>query len=337
MEVKRTPSNPNDPKLLNIPSLKEFILDGSKPIEDGVKRYVGNFGGSHSSKNRIKVKDERRKLFRGIKEKVKTTRRLSNKNLELEDAKTSAKDSVLRRITKFSKQWNLVQTRTSVFTIVRNLVKDYRYFGIGGLKITPKSQFPIHEENQYEKWSFEPNTWLFSTHAILILFIFLYFLIFFPLFLAFEMESFPSYFIMFNKITVSYLIVDIIFQFFTVVEHHGEKIRDVRLLAKRYILSYFVIDVIASIPVEFVKTESEIFDTIFKILMIVRILRIANTVLNSRRLGNVYNRVLNDFKPSQKTIKVFETLFYALTILHLSSCLLILLGNFTKERSWTKQ
>ena len=136
--------------------------------------------------------------------------------------------------------------------------------------------------------------------------------------MAFSDSSYSNIYLdIFNAIIDFFFILDVIVNFRTsyIKEATGEEITNLRVIAWQYIKTRFMIDLIASIPVDILtyiykpgEGSGFTFDS-FSLLKLVRVLRLSRLI--------TYLNLKNDLKMS---LKLGKLVFFLLLFLHLLAC-----------------
>jgi hypothetical protein len=137
-------------------------------------------------------------------------------------------------------------------------------------------------------------------------------------------------------------IVDIFVNFFAAYEVPGSNTFEVRpsVLAKEYLLSWFWVDLIASIPVDlltiFLKAVSGETDDnlkyyklsrlprLYRVIKIIRIFKI----LKLSKYNSKFSRVLSKFKLSAGSNRIVKFLSLAIFMVHIIACVWFLQARF---------
>ena len=284
-----------------------------------------------------KKPDLRVKVFKEIKAQLRMKRDACVKQLLFEQTKARIRDCWLKRMSpNFSHVWKLFQAKAFILSMVRNVVKTYRVFGIAGKVVDEKRNTtgPSKQPKRRLPLRMYPEDGVLYCHGVVLLLIFCYSVLFFPLQMAFGApfaqrdHSFSSS----NCLVLSYLTADLCMRFFTVVRQDGELIEGLSELARRYVCSYFLLDVLGSLPFEYF---TDIRDrAALNALFAVRLCRIFSTVFSKKCWGNFFRSRLKSMITSSKMMKVLETLSLTLTAIHLSTCILLFLTRFVSPVNW---
>jgi hypothetical protein len=291
----------------------------------------------HNRLSRKKL-DPRVKLFQEIKAQLRAKREASVKQLVLEQTKVRIRDCWLKRISpSYWQVWKLFQAKAFILSLVRSVIEGYRQFGMAGSLIASKKAPTGFAEKPRPRLPLRmyPGDQLLSVHGSLLLLIFCYVFVYFPLQMAFweilpEHESQP--FSSWNCAVLSYLTVDVCSRFFTAVRDEGLLVDSLGALASRYVSSFFLLDALGSLPFEyFVDIRDR---RIMSALLATRMCRIFSTVFSKKAWGNFFRARLKSMITSSKMMKVLETLFFTLLIMHSSSCFFLVLGSTGQASTW---
>ena len=232
----------------------------------------------------LKKPDLRVKLFRQIKAQVRAKREASVKQLVFEQTKVRIRDCWLKRMSpSYWHVWKLFQAKAFILSVVRSVVMSYRQLGIAADPTGGSGSCPGHSKRSERRLPLRlyPDDAALQCHAWLLLLVFCYVVVLFPLQMAFgptfsreEQRSLTAS----NCAVLSYLSMDVCARFFTVVRQDGLVVDSLRALASRYIRSYFLLDLLGSLPFEYFVDIPQ--QTAQNVLLMVRVCRVFSAVFS---------------------------------------------------------
>ncbi len=280
-------------------------------------------------------KDARKSLFRDIQSNIKKKKKSCLDELGLQQTKERIRESLLRKVTsKYYKQWRLIQGRVATMGLMRTVANTYKSFGICGSRLKLSQSFLSLSHNPPKRKSLRiyPGHAGYSILAFNALVVFLYGVICFPLCVALG-EDFRSTQFQYwcTLAAVMFLCLGMVLRLFTVDLVDGKPIDEMPRMLLRYSKSFLILDFFGSIPFEY---AFDIKDELFiSAIFLLRLVRVSTTVFSEKKLGNFFHAKIKDLIRSSKMMKVLETLFFTLLILHMSSCTLLLLSRKVPQSS----
>jgi len=275
-----------------------------------------------------KPRDVRVEMFRGIKQYVSKTKKQAVQQLNFESKKIQIKELLLRNISRGYKHvWKMFQARAVVLSLVHNILKKYRIYGINAISLR-SSQTIVQRAGRKPLRIYKDST-RYRVHASIMFFIFLFALICFPLDIGFHDREFLLPVSLATFWVLCYLTADVILRFVIVNYKDGEHIDCLKQMAQSYLKSYFLLDLIGSLPFEFIFTIRNHF--VLRLLMLTRVVRMYCSIVSAEKDGEFVSwRIKTSFR-NVKLIKMFETLFLTCLTLHLSACSLIFLSTLGED------
>jgi hypothetical protein len=302
-EEQKRPSHPIGPKLIQLSTIENF--------------------------SPIKPRDARIDMFRGIKRYVTKTKKEAIYQLSFEAKKIKIKEQLLRNISGSYKHiWRMFQARAVVLSLVHNILKKYRVFGIKAVSLNPGKAFA--KKNTTKPLRIYKNSTRYKVHALIMLFIFLFALVVFPLDIGFHDRDFMLPLTLATFWVLCYLTADVILRFVIVNFKDGAHIDCLKQMAKSYLKSYFLLDLVGSLPFEFIFTINDHF--VLRLLMLARVARMYFSVVSPAKDGEFVSWQIKSSLRNVKLIKVLEALFLTCLILHLSACSLTFLSTLGQEK-----
>jgi hypothetical protein len=273
------------------------------------------------------LKDERKTLFWEIKSKIRKKKKTCLSELGLQQTKERVKESLLRKIsTKYYKQWKIIQGRVATMGLMRTVANTYKYFGICGsrLKLSDSHTKPGFQKSTRKQYRIYPEETSYSILASATFAVFCYSVLFFPLCIALG-EDFISNPLQYwcTLSALVFLCLGIVFRLFTVDMVEGKHVDAIPQIFIKYARSFLIIDFLGSMPFEYAVDIRD--ERVLSALYSIRLFRVSIAVLSERKLGKYFYSKIKSIVTSSKMMKVLETLFFTLLILHCSSCMLLLL------------
>ena len=119
----------------------------------------------------------------------------------------------------------------------------------------------------------------------------------------------------FNYAIDGFMMLDVVSNFFTGFVDEDERVcMDQKLIAKRYVKGWFLVELISSLPIADLLPVSRAFLRSLRVLRLVRLLRV-------QRLMRYIARWQDDVTWSHTTIRLVKLLIAVFTYVHLSACL----------------
>ena len=279
------------------------------------------------NKNRKSYKslDPRIILFEEIRKHYKDNRRFMTDILKKEQLKTIANERRLKNISyKYYNMWRKLQNKTIIFSLVRNTIKSKRIYGMSPMRLSRRYSYRPNEKRKVYRIYYGSAT--FNLHMIVLLFIYMYIIIVLPLNIAFDNTS--GYNNMIEYVMLSYLSFDIIMRCIIVIDNNS-----IMYNAYRYMKPFIVLDVLSSIPIEYI-LSSRYRHTIQTVLYIPRLIRILICTMNSSIYGRAYSNTIKKIVSSSRLLYIYTSLLSTLIFVHISSCILIRLLSIDTYNNW---
>ncbi len=218
--------------------------------------------------------------------------------------------------------------------LMRNMANTYKYFGICGsrLKLSDAHRHIGPAASKKKPFRIYPEETSHSILATTMFAVFVYSVVFFPLCIAlgndFRSDPIQNWC---NLGALIFLSLGMVLRLFTVDLVDGKPIEGIYQIVTRYIKSFFFFDFIGSMPFEYIfDIRSEL---LISAIFLARLARVSLAVFSERKLGKYFQTKMKSIIRSSKMMKVLETLFFTLLILHISSCILLVLSREVPQSS----
>lgn len=302
-EELQYPSLPRGPKLIQLSTIENF--SPKKP------------------------RDARFEMFRGIKRYVVKTKKEAIQQLNFEARKIQIKEQLLKNISRrFKHVWRMFQARAIVLSLVHNILKKYRIYGIKACSL--RASLALPSKASRKPLRIYKDSKRYRVHALIMLCLFCFALVSFPLDIGFHDRDFLLPLTLANFWVLCYLTADVFLRFVIVNLKDGVQVDSLRLMAKSYLKSYLLLDLAGSLPFEFVFRVQNHF--VLRLLMLVRVVRMYCSIVSPQKDGEFVSWQIKTSLRNVKLIKMVEALFLTCLILHLSACSLIFLSTLGEEK-----
>jgi hypothetical protein len=280
-----------------------------------------------------KIHNPRGKVFKDIQAHFSKARKQAVERLTFEQTKTTIKEKVLRSIAShYYSSWKLMQNKMVVLSLVRSVLKERRKFGMLGCQID-QSYLRTAKEDKRKRYLIYPGTKRFQVHMVFLFIFFVYVIVCFPLYLAFGHQKDSDLHQWLILIALGFFMIDMGLRFFTSFEDNGYWVHKRREITKRYIKSFFVFDLICSVPFELLVNHEERI-LFLRLIFVFRTLKMLNTVFNRTLSGNYFIELLKRIFPSTKSFTVFSTLGLTLLTVHIMSCIWVFIPILDSSANW---
>lgn len=231
---------------------------------------------------------------------------------------------------KFQDRWRKIQKKTLFLSLLRRSLRNARNFGLDPKKLP---EHVVVEEEPVKKWSvIYPDSIFYKIHIAILLLIFFYLIVFFPLDLAFNIgDTSPGFSILDNFIT-AYFCLDILISFFTAYYKEGVLVEGNKEIALNYLLKWFVLDLITVLPLDIIfELDNFAYKRLFKLPRMMRLMNtlFQNTESKKKTRGLVLDKLKKIFS-SSKTVYLIQSLAVIAVFVHLSACLWCFTLDFTE-------
>ena len=278
--------------------------------------------------------DMRIQIFKDIKDHVKNNSKKALNQLKFEQKKTLIKELLLRNLTQhFKHTWRMIQARSFTLSLVRNIFKQYRTFGMPPpAQVAKKLTDPPTDHKKRKSLRIYPDTLFYQLHSNAMLLLVAYIVFVFTLDIGYDFSNQISSLSIVKLLIMLYLVFDLVLRFFTVYTKDSIQVDCLKEIASSYFCSYFFLDLLGSLPFEaVVDIKGSLFMQAF---VFCRIVRMLNILASPRHFEQVYSSHLKRVISSSKLLSLYEALTATLLVLHLSSCVLVGLSNISDVNTW---
>lgn len=286
-------------------------------------------------KNKAKLKLRFNSLLEFYKaRKTRITNELASHAQEIE-----LREKQLDNISKHSVRWKHLQSKTLFFSLLRRFLLDARVFGVLPKLSTLSALSRLVQRNIKQCAVVYPNDLLLKVHSSVLFVIVGYLIVFFPLDFAFSLEEKYSYLKNSSIAVYTYLFFDIILGFLTAFQDSSGRLVDShKQIAFHYIKTWFVWDLIATLPLEFFFPYQNLK---YKgLLKTPRLLRIINSVFQSnkskKRSDSIWSKLTRNIFSSANSFYALKSLFITMLFVHIAACIWISLLSFDQQTWYTK-
>lgn len=278
--------------------------------------------------------DMRIQIFKDIKSHVKNNSKRALNQLKFEQKKTLIRELLLRNLTQqFKHIWRMIQARSFTLSLVRNIFKQYRTFGISATsQVTGKLDDLQRYQKKRKALRVYSDSSLYHVHSNVMLALLVYIVLVFTLDIGFGFSHQLSSLSVVKLIIMLYLVFDVVLRFFTVYTKDNVQVDSLRQIASSYCCSYLFLDFLGSIPFEvIVDIEGTL---LMQAIILCRIVRMLNILASPRHFEQVYKSHLKRAISSSKLLSLYEVMTATLLVLHISSCVLVGLSNMSDVDTW---
>lgn len=215
-----------------------------------------------------------------------------------------------------------------------NLNLNYRNKNFILKAITINKLKSIKEEMKKIDNLVNPQNKFFTYWNLLMLIFIIYSIILMPYFMVFEADN-----IIVNNcelIMNIFFLIDIVINFNTAVIENNLIIIDRKVIAIKYLKSFFFIDLVSSIPLEILLGNTSSINKLLRFLKIPKLIRIFKMSKLSifEKIFEKYDRVAYYFRIRMGFLKIIKIFVITFILLHLASCLLCYISYNKSTTSW---
>ena len=239
-------------------------------------------------------------------------------------------------------KWTHLQSRLNFVSLLRRSLRTTRKFGIEPIRRIKKEGEEVQSKGPMKpkvRWvPILPSNKILVFHFWFILMIVVYFTIFFPLKLAFDLEKNGVFFRFWAVFCNAYLSIDIFLRFLIALEIKNKIEDDFRKVMKSQMTKLLLFDILACFPWEFIISFEDFrLTNMFKLprlLFATRLLLFNKTYLRISR-KTVFGHLKSAFS-SNKTIMAWKILISIGLFIHYFGCIWISLLSFDHSNWSTK-
>lgn len=288
-------------------------------------------------------RDPRRILFNEIKQTFGHIQKASRKDLKIQTENIRKQEKHLSNIAAdFQHRWKKIQNKTLFLSLMRRILRNSRNFGIGYKVDKENIENQSIDGKEWSEWQtpwyiFMPESIVIKIHLVIMVFIMLELVIFFPVDLAFNIDNENQTLYYINLFTVVYFFIDMVFCFLTAIDIDGQRVTSLKKIAWKYATSWFIIDLIATIPFDLVFQQDNFkWRGLFKVP---RLLRIVNNIYLpysgiKKRQESVLLKWFKNMFSSSNTIYIWKSLLITAVFVHLSACIWCFMLSINETSNW---
>lgn len=331
--------NMKKPLLLPIPDEGESVNDKSMSIDYSEMGRVSR--GSSKIKSIQHFKDLNNEIKTGLKEITNDLRVRKNSSkikLRGQIRTINSKEKNLKSISnKFSSTWLKIQRKTKFLSLLRKSLRNARCFGIDPTKVKCDDKAILIRKKSRKGFVIYPDSALLKIHLTIMMLIMVYFVIFLPIDLAFNLNETSRVLYGFDLMISIYFGLDILVSFFTAFEKHGRLVTTNKAIALNYMTKWFLFDLVSVLPLELFFENNNL--KMKRLLKVPRMIRLINTLFqNSESKKSTRSMIVDKMKYLLSSAKVYHittSLILAFLFIHVSACLWCFITNI-EEVDWLK-
>ena len=280
------------------------------------------------------IKHQLNRGLTDIKKHLKERKRRYKKELSDRIKVIEKNEQKLSNISeKFKDRWKKIQKKTLFLSLLRRILRNARNFGIDPNKLP---EVAVNEDEVAKKCTvIYPDSLFYKFHITILLFIFFYLIIVFPLDLAFSINEQSNVWLVADYFITGYFGIDILISFFTACNKEGVIVDSNRTIALNYLLKWFILDLITVVPFDIIfELENFKYKRLFKLPRMMRLFNslFQNTESKKKTRGFVQEKLKKIFS-SSKTIYIVQAASSILYFVHMAACFWCFLIDFDRD-SW---
>jgi hypothetical protein len=294
---------------------------------------VDEDGGPHKE-----IKQQLNKGLSDIKEHLRERKKRYKQELSDRIAVIEKNEQQLSNISeKFRDRWKKIQKKTLFLSLLRRILRNARNFGIDPNKLP---EVAVIDEEHARKWTvIYPDGFFYKTHIAMLLVIFFYLIVVFPLDLAFNIFDDSFLWSVADYFITAYFGVDILVSFVTAYYKEGVLVDANRAIALNYLLKWFLLDLVTVVPFDLIfSLEDFKYKRLFKLPRMMRLVNtlFQNTESKKKTRGFVVEKLKLLFA-SAKIYHIVSSLLFTCIFIHISACLWCLMLVITDEEHWVTE
>lgn len=309
------------------------VLSGYKALENA--EGPDSYDDPHKE-----IKQELNRRLQEIKHHLKERRQKYKQELKERILTIEKDEKVLKNISKnFRERWKKIQNKTLFLSVMRQMLRNARNFGIDTKKIP---EIVDQEESKKTKWSvIYPDGIFLKIHVMIMFIILVYLIIFFPLDIAFNLEEKNHFWVYLDASITIYFTFDIFVSLLTAFERRGQLIDENWPIAKNYLTKWFIIDLLTVVPFDYIFPQTNF--RYKRLLKVPRMLRLINSMFqNTESKKKTRNMVVEKLKLIFGGTARFQIIYNLITtciFIHITACLYLFVGNaYSEDRdNWIKK
>jgi Ion transport protein len=278
------------------------------------------------------IKHQLNKGLTDIKKHLKERKRRYKKELSDRIKVIEKNEQKLSNISeKFKDRWKKIQKKTLFLSLLRRILRNARNFGIDPNKLP---EVAVNEDEVAKKCTvIYPDSLFYKFHITILLFIFFYLIIVFPLDLAFNINEQSNVWLVADYFITAYFGIDILISFFTAYNKEGVIVDSNRTIALNYLLKWFILDLITVVPFDIIfELENFKYKRLFKLPRMMRLFNslFQNTESKKKTRGFVQEKLKKIFS-SSRMYYITVSMMVTIVFVHISACLWCLMLSFNDE------
>lgn len=303
------------------------VLSGYKALENA--EGPDSYDDPHKE-----IKQELNRRLQEIKHHLKERRQKYKQELKERILTIEKDEKVLKNISKnFRERWKKIQNKTLFLSVMRQMLRNARNFGIDTKKIP---EIVDQEESKKTKWSvIYPDGIFLKIHVMIMFIILVYLIIFFPLDIAFNLEEKNHFWVYLDASITIYFTFDIFVSLLTAFERRGQLIDENWPIAKNYLTKWFIIDLLTVVPFDYIFPQTNF--RYKRLLKVPRMLRLINSMFqNTESKKKTRNMVVEKLKlifSSSQGLFIASSLMITLFFIHIMACIWCVLLSL-QQYSW---
>ena len=288
---------------------------------------------SMPNKNRAQIEDPRARLFREIKAYFFKKRQSDHEGIAFEQMKTKVRETLLRNISqKYRACWKLMQNKYIILSLVRMVIKDRRRYGMKPAAACRNFGAPAKTAAEPSKYLISKQSRVFRLHLSLLVGYFVYFMIYFPLNIAFRTTSHSRVHLVLHILCHGYFGLDVLLRFLIAVKSHGKVLTCHKAVSRAYLRSYFLLDLISALPFDLMLSEAD--HSLRLLMFFLCLLKVCFSSMSERLNGDVIEEYCQKLVKSKKLRNLLGILAFLGTVVHVSSCIWVGLIRLDQESNW---
>ena len=277
-------------------------------------------------------------FFKKAKDHFKSKINISKLELTKLSDDILAKEAELTNISKTQKlRWRNLQKKLLFVSLLRRSVTIARKYGIVSSEPTMKKDFKPTVTRVRKRYIIYPDNSFLVIHALLLSFFLIYLVIFFPLDIAFDLDTKSGFFLSISILSYLYFFFDICIGFILAFERAGKIIDSPKEIIKHYLTWWLLIDIAATFPLDAIFQQGNL--KINGFLKIPKLILIMKSIFGTGREEQEANKTLSDrklkmFFSSSRTRYAVRTLILILLFVHTTACIWIFLLRYNSKSNW---
>ena len=320
---------------LMIQSKKRILLAGSR-LKKNLK--VGSILNQEKSPEQDRQDMSKPKhFFKTVKHHFKSKKRICCMELSHLTETILVQEMTLRNVSFRQRyNWMKLQSRLLFLSLLRRSVGAARKFGILPIKPYVGAGHQPAKIKARRWYIIYPDNTFLVFHVSVLLVIMLYLVIFFPLDLAYDLDSNSDWLLGMSIFSYAYFFFDILIGFVLAFERQGSVIDEPYQIVRHYITWWFLIDLLATFPFDMILKQNNLrINNVLKIPKLILIIKsIFATTNPSQKKNKISENRLKLLFSSSRLRYVVKNISLILLFIHLSACVWIFLLRFENVDNW---